>query len=138
MWRRFLCNALSGYFFGFVFFGVSDMGKHRSRLKILEDILSVINGEKEVKKTHIMYRAYLSYNLLTRYLNDLVEASLIKCSKGTCYSLTEKGEKFLARFGEYLKIRESVEKQISHIENEKAALKKMCPNDKVIKSKSDV
>lgn len=118
-------------------FGVSDMGRHRSRLQILEDILSVINGEKEVRKTHIMYKAYLSYNLLTRYLNDLLEASLITCHRGTCYSLTEKGEKFLARFGEYTRVRESVEKQLSHIENEKSALKEMCPNDKASKAECD-
>ena len=108
------------------------MGRHRSRLKILEDILSVINNDDEVKKTHIMYGAYLSYNLLTQYLNDLLEASLIKCDKRKYYSLTKKGKKYLKRFKEYLRIRENVEEQLNHVENEKSALKEMCPNDKTI------
>ena len=114
------------------------MGRHRSRLKILEDILSVINSDAEIRKTHIMYRAYLSYNLLTRYLNDLLEASLIKCNKRKCYSLTEKGEKFLTRFNEYSRIRENVEKQLNYIENEKSALREMCPDDKTNKANGDI
>jgi predicted transcriptional regulator len=113
----------------FIFFGVNEMGKHRSRLKILEDILSVINGNKGVKKTQIMYKAYLSYKLLTRYLNDVSEAGLVICDDGNCYWLTEKGEKFLAMFGEYSRFHESVEKQLNQIEDERAALKEMCPNN---------
>jgi len=113
---------------GFYFFGVNEMGKHRSRLKILEDILSVINGNKGVKKTQIMYKAYLSYKLLIRYLNDVSEAGLVTCDDN-CYMLTKKGEKFLARFGEYSRFHESVEKQLNHVEDEMAALKEMCPNN---------
>ena len=113
---------------GFYFFGVNEMGKHRSRLKILEDILSVIKGNKGVKKTHIMYKAYLSYKLLIRYLNDVSEAGLVTCDDN-CYMLTEKGEKFLARFGKYSRFHESVEKQLNQIEDEMAALKEMCPNN---------
>ena len=118
----------------FRFLVVSKMGRHRSRLKILEDILSVISSDKGVRKTHIMYRAYLSYNLLTRYLTDLSKARLIKCNKRKCYSLTERGKRFLARFSEYSRIRENVEKQLNHIENEKSALREMCPNDKTNKA----
>ena len=47
------------------------MGKHRSRLKILASILSVVNSSGIAKKTHIMYKAYLSYSLLVRYLNEI-------------------------------------------------------------------
>lgn len=104
------------------------MGKHRSRLKILEDILSVINDNKGAKKTQIMYKAYLSYKLLIRYLNDVSEAGLVTCDDN-CYMLTEKGEKFLARFGEYSRFHESVEKQLNHVEDERAALKEMCPSN---------
>jgi len=104
------------------------MGKHRSRLKILEDILSVINGNKGAKKTQIMYKAYLSYKLLIRYLNDVSEAELVICNDN-CYMLTEKGERFLARFGKYSRFHESVKKQLNHIEDERAALKEMCPNN---------
>lgn len=104
------------------------MGKHRSRLKILEDILSVINANNGSKKTQIMYKAYLSYKLLIRYLNDISEAGFVICDDTNSYLLTEKGEKFLARFEEYSKFHESVEKQLNQIENEREALKDMCPN----------
>jgi predicted transcriptional regulator len=116
-------------------FGVSKMGRHRSRLKILEEILSAINNDKEIKKTHIMYKAYLSYSLLKRYLNDLLNASLIVCDKGNCYSLTNKGETFLARFNEYSRYRERLGEQLIRIENEMAVLKEIVPKNGVSKTK---
>lgn len=105
------------------------MGRHRSRLKILEDILSVINVNNGIRRTQIMYRAYLSYKLLIRYLNDVVEAGLVTCDDKNCYWLTRKGEKFLARFGEYSRLREDIEQQLNHVENKLMALKEMCPNN---------
>lgn len=111
------------------FFGVIELGKHRTRLEIVEDILSVISGNEGVKRTQIMYKAYLSYKLLIRYLNDVVDAGLVICDDDNCYLLTEKGERFLARFGQFSRFRESVEKQLNHIEDERAALKEMCPNN---------
>jgi molybdate transport repressor ModE-like protein len=105
------------------------MGRHRNRLKILEDILSVISSDQEVRKTHIMYKAYLSYNLLTRYLNDLIEANLIKCIGGKCYLLTEKGQRFLAKFSEYSRLRQRAEQQMNNVEDKLVALKEMCPGN---------
>ena len=102
------------------------MGKHRTRLKILENILSVINDNHGVKKTQIMYQAYLSYRLLIRYLNDVMEAGLVTYDKKNCYILTKKGEKFLARCGEYSKSCEIVKKKLSHIEDQKSTLEEMC------------
>ena len=105
------------------------MGRHRTRLEIVEVILSVISGNEGVKRTRIMYKAYLSYKLLIRYLNDVVDAGLVICDDDNCYLLTEKGERFLARFGEYSRFHESVEKQLNHVEDEMAALKEMCPSN---------
>ncbi len=104
------------------------MGRHRTRLEIVENILSVINDNDGVRRTQIMYKAYLSYKLLIRYLNDVVHAGLVTCNEDNCYLLTKKGERFLAKFGELSKFRESVEKQLNHIENERLALKEMCRN----------
>ena len=102
------------------------MGKHRSRLTILADVLSVINDNDGAKKTQIMYQAYLSYNLLVQYLRDVTEAGLAVCGNGNCYKLTPKGEKFLARFGEYDKTREQIDKQLTSIESQRSLLEKMC------------
>ena len=107
------------------------MGKHRSRLKILANILAVTNNNKGAKKTQIMYQAYLSYKLLVQYLKDVTEAGLVICGNEKCYKLTPKGEKFLAKFGEYDKSRETVEKQVGYIEDQRSMLEEMCPNTEV-------
>ena len=107
------------------------MGKHRSRLKILAHVLAVVNNNKGAKKTQIMYQAYLSYKLLVQYLKNVTEVGLVICGKENCYKLTPKGEKFLAKFGEYDKSRESVNKKLSHIEDQKLMLEEMCPNIEV-------
>ena len=110
---------------------VNDMGKHRSRLKILATILSVVSGNHCVKKTQIMYQAYLSYKLLVRYLNDMMGAGLVVCGEDNCYRLTPKGEEFLAKFGEYFKSSEDVREQVNHIEDKKLMLEEMCPKSEV-------
>jgi len=113
------------------FFGFCErnkLGKHRSRLQILGTILSVISGNEGAKKTQIMYQAYLSYKLLTRYLNDVLNAGLVVCNNENCFTLTSKGERFLERFGDYHKSREVVEKNLNHVEDQKVLLQEMCPN----------
>ena len=108
------------------------MGKHRTRLAILANILSVVNNGKGARKTQIMYQAYLSYKLLTRYLGDVIEAGLVKFGRGKCYRLTKKGEEFLAKFGEYDKSRERFDEQMNHIEDQRLMLEEMCPNLEVL------
>ena len=112
-------------------FLVKKMGKHRTRLKILANILSVISNNNGAKKTQIMYQAYLSYKLLVQYLKDLIEAELVKCGNANCYVLTQKGEKFLAKFGEYDKSRERFDEQVNHIEDQRLMLEEMCRNSEV-------
>lgn len=104
------------------------MGKHRTRLKILANILSVVNENKGVKRTQIMYQAYLSYHLLIRYLTDLTDAHLIVCKEDKTYSLTEKGEHFLNKFNKYCKNEEIINEQLKNITNQRLLLNKMCPN----------
>jgi predicted transcriptional regulator len=107
------------------------MGKHRSRLQILANILKVITNNKSAKKTQIMYQAYLSYKLLVQYINDVIEAGLVVCGEENCYKLTPKGEMFLARFSEYNKSRESITQKLNHVEDQKLMLEEMCPNTEV-------
>jgi len=121
------------------------MGKHRSRLKILANILSVVSDNNGAKKTQIMYQAYLSYKLLVQYLKDVTEAGLVICGNENCYKLTPKGEKFLAKFGEYDKSCETVEKELDCIADQRLTLEEMCLNTEVanvdpntLERKSDV
>ena len=108
------------------------MGKHRSRLQILERVLSVISDNEGARKTQIMYQAYLSYKLLTRYLNDVLRAGLVACDDDKCFKLTQKGERFLERFCEYHRSREVVEETLDNVEDQKLMLEQMCPNNKAV------
>ena len=109
---------------------MSKLGKHRSRLQILERVLSVISDNKEVRKTQIMYKAYLSYKLLNKYLCDVINSGLVFQDNVNYYRLTPKGEKFLARFGEYDRSREVIEEKLNTVEDQRLLLEEMCPNRK--------
>lgn len=104
------------------------MGKHRnryrSRLQIIADVLNAtVEG---AKKTQVMYRANLSFKLLCRYLKEVTEADLV-CFEGSldCYTITRKGREFLDRFGEYSKLYNKIQEQLSEVNTEKMALKRM-------------
>jgi predicted transcriptional regulator len=103
------------------------MGKHRSRLKILAKILSVVSNNNGARKTQIMYQAYLSYKLLIQYLNDTVEAGLLKCENGN-YLLTERGKNFLAQYYEYSESCDNLKEKLDCIEDQKSSLEEMCPS----------
>ena len=96
------------------------MGKYRSRLQIIADVLSVVR--EGAKKTRIMYQANLSYKLLTRYLEDVLDAGLVRGGNDDCYELTQKGREFLARFDDYFVHRQSAEEKLNHVMDEKAKL----------------
>jgi predicted transcriptional regulator len=100
-------------------------------LQILENILSVISDNEGARKTQIMYQAYLSYGLLTRYLNEVVNAGMAVCNDGKWFRLTQKGRRFLERFREYHRSREVVEETLDHVEDQRLMLEQMCPNSKL-------
>jgi predicted transcriptional regulator len=49
--------------------------RHRSRSEIICSALEVTNGNK-VRRTEIQYKIYLSFNLLTEYSLQLLQAEL--------------------------------------------------------------
>lgn len=74
---------------------------YRSKARIFADILRAIAGEQESKPTHILYKANLSYDRLTKYLGMLESNGLVvRNSEGdkTSYSITTKGRYFLQEF----------------------------------------
>ena len=101
------------------------MGKHRDRLAILANILSVVSENSGAKKTQIMYQAYLSYKLLVQYLNYVTDAGLVKYNDNNCYELTSKGQKFLDEYHDYCKTNKSVEKQLNAVNTKKKFLEKL-------------
>lgn len=103
------------------------MGSYRSRFDIIADILHVVKGNNGAKKTQIMYGANLSYQVLTRYLADILEACLIKFEKSKrCYVLTAKGRAFLEHYSEYSKRNKHVEQQLKTVNAKKKVLEKLC------------
>jgi len=68
--------------------------KYRSRTEIVAMILEIAN--QGTSKTKIMYKAYLSYSQLNRYLSFLIGDKLIEYKlELELYTLTEKGERLL-------------------------------------------
>ena len=68
--------------------------KYRGSTEIIDSILQTIE-EGSGGRTHIMYRAYLSYSQLKTYLALLENRKLIVFDENTSrYVLTEKGAQF--------------------------------------------
>jgi predicted transcriptional regulator len=82
------------------------MSSDRSKWEIILDILEVIRTEEKVKKTRIMYNAYLDWKNFMRYFNFLLEKGCImKCNPDNeCYKLTENGDNLLKKLKEVQKI----------------------------------
>ena len=80
------------------------MAKKRSRLDIVADMLSTIQGKGGViKPTHLMYKANLSHNQMNSYLEDLVAKNFIQKiqKKNSQYIIiTDNGCNFLQKINE--------------------------------------
>lgn len=70
----------------------------RGRFEIIGEILSLATDG--AKKTSIVYRANLNFNLVNRYLNLLLREGLIGLTEGSTrkYKTTEKGLDFLKAY----------------------------------------
>jgi len=103
------------------------LGKYRSKLDMIADILSVVVVNNGARKTQIMYDANLSFKVLERYLAKMVRVSLITFEKEVrLYLLTSKGKDFLVAYHEYSKIKKRLDKRLKDIHLKEKALKEMC------------
>jgi len=98
--------------------------RYRSRLEIIRDILLVVEYAG-FKKTNIMFRANLSYELLMRYLKHISNADLIEYDGNSLYMITEKGKSFLKHYKDYEEKCRVVEKHINYLKEESEKLEKM-------------
>ena len=100
------------------------MSKHRSQEDIIANMLSIVI--KKAKKTHIMYKANLSYTLLRKYLDLLLESHLVKYNKeDKTYELTPRGEVYLDMYAEYKAVEDTVLSSELELYNKKALLDNM-------------
>lgn len=73
--------------------------RKRDRLEIIKDILQSIRDKRgNIKPTHIMYKANLSHQMLTEYMNELIEKNMVKLvfdKSKKKYEITDKGLSYL-------------------------------------------
>ena len=77
----------------------------RKPLDIINDLLSVIKANPNVKKTRLMYKANLSHQALEKYLTKMQKTGLMKISEEQ-YIITLKGKEVLT---EYVRMTEFLE-----------------------------
>jgi predicted transcriptional regulator len=77
------------------------MNKKRNDMEILAEILSV--AKYGARKSHIVYKANLNFEIIKNYLYRLEEAGLITGPNGKerVFNTTEKGIKYLGHFEEF-------------------------------------
>lgn len=102
------------------------LGNYRGKFDIIADMLRVVRSNNGARKTQIMYGANLSYKVLTRYLDEIIKACLIRFeNRKRCYVLTSKGEKFLSHYREYSLRNRHLERQIENIHAKKKRLEEL-------------
>jgi predicted transcriptional regulator len=76
--------------------------KNRSRVDIISQILRIASVEDAaggIKRTKIIYKAFLSYAQLKEYLSMLLESGLLEYDQKTAkYKTTEKGRRLLKTY----------------------------------------
>ena len=74
-----------------------------------------------------MYQANLSYNVLQRYLSQVLAWSMVRFDgQSQSYVLTPKGQEFLNVYKEYSKIRQRMEKRLNDVATKRRVLKQLC------------
>ena len=74
--------------------------KPRSKIRIYMDILQAVQEDGMAKPTHILQKANLSHDRLTKYLGELVQKKLVKENQDATnryYTLSEHGIKIFGR-----------------------------------------
>jgi predicted transcriptional regulator len=77
----------------------SNGGTNRGKIQITADILCL--STVSIKKTHIMYKANLSYEQVNYYLTDMLNNDLISqhiLEDGIVYRTSEKGREYLTHY----------------------------------------
>jgi Predicted transcriptional regulator len=77
------------------------LSARRSRLRIIADILRVVESEGEANVSKILLEANLSYARLTKYLDELVSKGFLERvadEREVKFRVTRKGQEFLREF----------------------------------------
>ena len=100
---------------------------YRRKFDIIADMLLVASGGSGAKKKQIMYRANLSYKLLTKYLDEMRKTYLLSFErKQGHYILTNKGKQFLEVYKEYAKRTRDAERHLNDVNGKRKMLENLC------------
>ena len=96
----------------------SERKNNRGKIQIMGDVLAL--GTSGIRKTHIMYKANLSYEQVHLYLGELIGKRLIEqdvsSEDGVVYRTTEKGREFLLNYTRLVELLEEEARQESEVE----------------------
>ena len=101
---------------------ISERKNNRGRIQIIGDVLALATSG--IKKTHIMYKANLSYEQVHLYLEELIRKALVAqdvSSDAVVYRITEKGREFLLYYTRLIEFLEE-QKQEMEVESSSAYL----------------
>jgi len=114
--------------------------KYRYSLEIVKDML--LTALVRVRKTRIMYQANLSYRLMEKYLNSLLDSGLLECDEGSFYLITGKGKDFLQMYDDYLERCKKINDDANGVLKHRLKLENMCSNSESdlrrVKNRKDV
>jgi predicted transcriptional regulator len=95
----------------------SERKNNRGKIQIMGDVLALATSG--IRKTHIMYKANLSYEQVHLYLEELIRKRLIAqdvSPDGVVYRATEKGREFLLYYTRLVEFLEE-QKQEQEVES---------------------
>ena len=95
----------------------SERKNNRGKIQIMGDVLAL--GTSGIRKTHIMYKANLSYEQVHLYLGELIGKRLIEqdvSPDGVVYRTTEKGREFLLHYTRVVELLEEEREESEVVE----------------------
>jgi predicted transcriptional regulator len=90
----------------------SERKNNRGKIQIMGDVLALATSG--IRKTHIMYKANLSYEQVHLYLGELIGKRLIEqdvSPDGVVYRTTEKGRDFLLNYTRLVELLEEARQE---------------------------
>ncbi len=93
---------------------MSERKNNRGRIQIMGDVLALATSG--IKKTHIMYKANLSYEQVHLYLRELIGKKLIAqdvSQDGVVYRTTDKGRGFILYYTRLVEFLEEPQVELS-------------------------
>ena len=101
------------------------LGKNRDSLSIIAAILEAASSKDGAGKTHIMFRAYLSFELLEKYLRRVSSSGFVSVS-GSRYFLTEAGQTYLLQYRNFCENYTKAKESLLALKNEQQQLYVLC------------